>query len=58
MNPAPDAARESVGPENFAWIVDAVAEMAVQRATQPVEVLPYHWSNFLAEENRTWTVNP
>src|ERR1700729_3535271 len=29
MNPAPDAARESVGPENFEWIVEAVAQMAV-----------------------------
>ena len=25
MNPAPDAALESVGPENFRWVVDAVA---------------------------------
>ena len=29
MNPAPDAGLESVGPENFEWIVDAVADMAV-----------------------------
>jgi hypothetical protein len=57
MNPAPDAALESVGPENFAWIVEAVAQMAVQRATQPAAPLPYHWSKLLAQEDRTWTVN-
>jgi glutathione synthase/RimK-type ligase-like ATP-grasp enzyme len=48
MNPAPDAAIESVGPENFRWVVDAVAEMAVERALAPPERLPYHWSNLLA----------
>ena len=32
MNPAPDADYESVGPENFEWIVDAVAKLAVKRA--------------------------
>ena len=35
MNPAPDAGLESVGPENFRWIVDAVAEMAIERALAP-----------------------
>jgi hypothetical protein len=49
MNPAPDAALESVGPENFRWIVDAVSEMAVQRALEPKGVpLTYNWSKFLA----------
>jgi len=48
MNPAPDAAIESVGPENFRWVVDAVAEMAVERALAPAEQLPYHWSRLLA----------
>ncbi len=48
MNPAPDAGLESVGPENFRWIVDAVAQMAVERALAPAESLPYHWSQFLA----------
>jgi hypothetical protein len=50
MNPAPDAALESVGPENFAWIVEAVAQMAVERAKEPSALLPYHWSKLLAEE--------
>ena len=47
MNPAPDAARESVGEENFRWIVDAVAEMAVQRASQPASVSQYAWAQLL-----------
>ncbi|HEY1343304.1 MAG TPA: hypothetical protein VGF59_37640 [Bryobacteraceae bacterium] len=47
MNPAPDAGLESVGPDNFRWIVDAVAEMAVSRARQPAPALPYRWAAFL-----------
>ena len=35
MNPAPDAALESVGPENFEWVVANVAQMAVERALEP-----------------------
>jgi len=49
MNPAPDAALESVGAGNFRWIVDAVAEMAVTRARQPQgPPLPYNWSKYVA----------
>jgi len=47
MNPAPDAALESVGEENFRWIVDAVAEMAVARALEPAAAAPYHWAQLL-----------
>lgn len=32
MNPAPDADLHSVGRESFAWIVDAVARLAVKKA--------------------------
>jgi hypothetical protein len=32
MNPAPDADVHSVGPANFEWIVNAVAELAVEKA--------------------------
>ncbi len=49
MNPAPDADVNSVGQQNFDWIVDAVAEMAVQKAQceeNPTQEL--HWSAFLA----------
>jgi glutathione synthase/RimK-type ligase-like ATP-grasp enzyme len=49
LNPAPDAELTSVGQENFDWIVNAVAEMAVRLATEggdPVE--KYRWAEFLA----------
>jgi hypothetical protein len=48
MNPAPDAEVTSVGEQNFEWIVDAVAEMAVEKALSdqnPVEEL--RWAAFL-----------
>ena len=51
MNPAPDADIHSVGPENFAWIVDAVAELAVKKALSdenPAREL--RWAAFLAGE--------
>ncbi|HUI09631.1 MAG TPA: hypothetical protein VL221_04835 [Bacteroidota bacterium] len=48
LNPAPDADYHSVGPDNFAWIVDAVASMAIARVTggggTPRE---YRWAEFL-----------
>ena len=48
MNPAPDAGLESVGRDNFRWIVDAVAEMAIARALEPKPATqPYSWSRFL-----------
>ena len=47
MNPAPDAGLESVGSENFAWIVDAVAEMALARATNRQSQPTLRWSAFL-----------
>ena len=48
MNPAPDAGIESVGPDNFQWVVNHVAGMAVARALAPPEAQPYLWSQFLA----------
>jgi hypothetical protein len=33
-NPAPDADRKSVGEENFQWVVDAAAKMAIRRAEE------------------------
>jgi glutathione synthase/RimK-type ligase-like ATP-grasp enzyme len=48
MNPAPDAALESVGPDNFQWIVNAVAAMAVRKVQEsPGEPLQLRWSAFL-----------
>ena len=35
MNPAPDADLHSVGQENFDWIVNAVADLAVKKAAEP-----------------------
>ncbi len=47
MNPAPDAGYESVGPENFEWIVEAVSEMAIARAQEPPAPPALRWSQFL-----------
>jgi hypothetical protein len=58
MNPAPDAALESVGTENFEWIVANVAQMAVERALEAAAQAAYHWSRLLAPEKRLWTANP
>jgi hypothetical protein len=49
LNPAPDADVPSVGQENFEWIVNAVAEMAVKKALSdenPAKEL--NWASFLA----------
>ncbi len=48
MNPAPDAGLESVGADNFRWIVDAVAEMALTKALAPPSNPPLNWAAFLA----------
>ncbi len=49
MNPAPDADLHSVGEKSFEWIVDAVALLAVKKASEftgePMTGL--NWSNFL-----------
>ena len=47
MNPAPDADLHSVGQENFDWIVKAVAELAVKKATEPTSAATYRWDAFL-----------
>ena len=49
MNPAPDADINSVGEDNFHWIVDTVAELAVRKAKEHTgEVTEYRWNAFLA----------
>jgi glutathione synthase/RimK-type ligase-like ATP-grasp enzyme len=48
MNPAPDAGLESVGQDNFNWIVDAVADMAVERALESPSTPQLHWAKFLS----------
>ena len=48
LNPAPDAEVTSVGEENFRWIVDAVAEMAVTMALKDKPATKeLRWSSFL-----------
>ncbi len=46
MNPAPDADIHSVGKENFEWIVEKVAKMAVAKAKKPV-ALELRWAGLL-----------
>jgi hypothetical protein len=51
MNPAPDADVNSVGKDNFEWIVNAVAEFAVKKALSdenPAKEL--RWAGFLRGE--------
>jgi len=48
MNPAPDAEVTSVGQENFDWVVNAVAEMAVKKAlSEQSTVDGLRWAQFL-----------
>jgi glutathione synthase/RimK-type ligase-like ATP-grasp enzyme len=47
MNPAPDADVHSVGPENFEWVVNAVAEVACRHALEARPPREYRWSSFL-----------
>jgi hypothetical protein len=49
MNPAPDADVNSVGRENFDWVVNAVAEMAVKKALSDEDpARELRWAAFLA----------
>jgi hypothetical protein len=58
MNPAPDADINSVGEENFHWIVDAVAELAIRKAKEHTgKVSEYRWSTFLAGQPASTTSN-
>jgi len=51
LNPAPDADVNSVGQENFDWIVNAVADLAVAKAKEPARApAEYRWSAFLHGE--------
>ena len=50
MNPAPDADVNSVGQENFDWIVNAVAELAIKKVKEAGKPpRGYHWSEFLGK---------
>lgn len=48
LNPAPDADYHSVGPENFEWIVEAVADLAIEKALGDEKpAADYRWGTFL-----------
>ncbi len=52
LNPAPDADLNSVGRENFDWVVNHAARWLVERVEQgPEPVTRFHWQNFLADSN-------
>jgi glutathione synthase/RimK-type ligase-like ATP-grasp enzyme len=48
LNPAPDAELQSVGQKNFDWIVDAVAEFAVEEALKEPKQVDMRWASFLS----------
>jgi len=51
MNPAPDADANSVGRDNFEWIVNAMAEFAVKKAlSDEDQVRELRWLEFLRGE--------
>lgn len=51
LNPAPDADYHSVGPDNFEWIVEAVADLAIEKALSGEAVTEdYRWGKYLNGE--------
>jgi hypothetical protein len=51
MNPAPDAEAHSVGEANFEWIVENVAQLAIEKALGDERPqLQYRWFHFLDPE--------
>ncbi len=51
LNPAPDADVHSVGQENFDWVVENVAQLAIDKALSNEQAAaPYRWSYFLNPE--------
>ena len=48
LNPAPDADYHSVGPDNFAWMVNTMAAFAIETAQQkPKPMKELRWAKFL-----------
>ena len=49
-NPAPDADRNAVGEENFAWIVEHSAKLAIEKAKEYVQgKVNISWGNFVKD---------
>ncbi len=53
LNPAPDADRKSVGEDNFEWIVNAVAEFAIEEALKEPVAPEMRWAHFLTKAARS-----
>jgi hypothetical protein len=56
LNPAPDADVHSVGEENFEWVIENVAQLAIDKAlSQEQPQTQYRWGYFLngGEEAKT-----
>jgi hypothetical protein len=47
LNPAPDADLHSVGKDNFEWVVERVAQMAIEKALERPQTPQYRWQSFL-----------
>lgn len=53
MNPAPDADINSVGEENFNWIVNQVADLAVKKAVEnESSIKELRWASFLNADRK------
>jgi glutathione synthase/RimK-type ligase-like ATP-grasp enzyme len=53
MNPAPDADLNSVGRDNFEWVVNAIADLAIAKASSHEDPAgELRWSAFLAGRER------
>ncbi len=53
LNPAPDADMHSVGEDNFEWIVETMAQFAIDKAlSEEQPSLELHWGRFLAASEK------
>jgi glutathione synthase/RimK-type ligase-like ATP-grasp enzyme len=53
LNPAPDADVHSVGEENFEWVVENVAQLAIEKALSDEEQKTrFHWSHYLGHAGK------
>ncbi len=53
LNPAPDADVHSVGQANFEWVIENVAQMAIEKAMSDEQPqTEFHWSHFLRGAQR------
>jgi glutathione synthase/RimK-type ligase-like ATP-grasp enzyme len=56
LNPAPDADVHSVGDDNFEWIVENMAQLAIDKALSNEQTSSeLHWSRFLAAAEKKTT---